>query len=186
GGPDFKFVSSVHGQEYYVEANRREPLRPRAEKDVVWDAIDEKSAKVEPVEGQRHTQWEPCLLAVDITSLDLPTTREGLLPALHRLGTCGEHIYQAYKDTVFNDRLRLCTDALGVAAVRVASLRNRGFGVAGVLLTRLQYLQIDATATGQAEGAVLVLHKDFENRIPSCIARHVYLVDDACVPAHLA
>jgi hypothetical protein len=185
GGPDFKITCSGHGQVYYVEANRKEPTRNQMEKDTVWAAIDEKAAKVAPSQGARHAKWDPCLLSIDITSIEKPGGTEDLDGALLTRGPCGEYIYRGYSDVEFNARLKTCSDALAAAAVRTALLRKRGYGVGGVLLTRHQYLQIDAVGIMQAEGAVLILHKDWENRIPTCIARQVYLVDDACIPSEL-
>lgn len=185
GGPDFKFTSSTHGQVYFVEANRKEPLKDQAEKDLVWAAIDEKAEKVAPEKGAAGLRWEPCLLAVDITSIARPGSTEDLDVALLSRGSCGEYVYRGYADPDFNLRLKACADAMGVAAVRTALLRRNGYAVGGILLTRHQYLQIDATGIAQAGGTVLVLHRDFESRIPACIARHIYLVDDACIPAEL-
>ncbi|GEM_PF-3886744 len=179
--PDIVFKDKKKSFKYYLEVTRKEPSCSKPEKDLVWDAIEEKIEKISPL---TKSKWEPCIIAIDITCAEWANSIESLDSNIMQKNKTG-YIYRCFKDAEFNERLKKMDNALSVSAVRTAYYRNNKYSLAGILASTTQLIKISNYGISQAKGDTLILHKDFEHIIPSCIAKNIFLVDSSCIPYNL-
>jgi len=178
--PDIYFQDAPKTFTYYLEATRKEPCAQQAEPQMVASAIKEKIQKIIPGGGPKCV---PLIISADITSSPLPISRLSVNTSNFIANSSGRVIYKAYNDAAASMQFQLMSDALAVSAIMVGYYRANRYDIAGVLVTRNHLVQIDSKGIAQAEGGLLVLHKDFETKMPVGCATHIYLVDSSCVPA---
>jgi len=177
--PDIHFENATKSFSYYLEATRKEPLMKKAEKDMVSDAVKEKIKKIKP---GNSSICSPLIISTDITSSDLTISNLVLNSGNFIPNATGRYIYRCYNDPALTARFQLLDSALSVAAVLCGDFRSKGYDIAGILVTRNQLLKIDSEGLAQAEGGFLIIHRDFENKIPELCATNIYVIDDTCVP----
>ena len=173
GGPDFKVNLFDSHADYYFEVWRRDPKETKSEAATIELALRDGGRLKKVVNGINS----PCIFMVDITSLPRNPNKASLLRSEIINLPNGTFAYRAYRDNNFSGYFdRDGNSVYGSVKTRLLELRSEGYGVAGVIISRVQYLKITTDGVAEAYGSVMILDKTFEGNIPWGIASVIYLV----------